>query len=81
MQEKTSIFPENGSADIYHIDGDDKLKQRGFAIHGCVDWFSRTMLCLKVCVGDSNSIIVANNCLKCIETRKSCPRILRIDMR
>ena len=31
------MYETDGSADIYHIDGDDKLKQRGFAIHGCVD--------------------------------------------
>ena len=37
------------------------------------------MLCLNVCVSNSDPIIVANHYLKCIETHKFCPRILRMD--
>ncbi|CAD6238477.1 GSCOCG00012537001-RA-CDS, partial [Cotesia congregata] len=31
---------------LWHLDGYDKLKQFGFAIHGCVDGFSRKILWL-----------------------------------
>ena len=32
---------------IWHLDGNDKLKQSGFSIHGCIDGFSMKMLWLK----------------------------------
>ena len=32
---------------IWHIDGWDKLKPYGFSVHGCVDGFSRRILCLR----------------------------------
>ena len=34
----------DGPDDVYHIDGNDKLKEWGFAIHGGVDGFSRKIL-------------------------------------
>jgi hypothetical protein len=36
-----------------HIDGYDKLKPFGFAIHGAIDGYSRRILCLHV--GQSNN--------------------------
>ena len=33
-----------GSNWIWHIDGHDKMKPYGFAIHGCIDGFSRKIL-------------------------------------
>ena len=34
----------NGSNEIWHMDGYDKLKPCGFAIHGCIDGFSRKII-------------------------------------
>ena len=34
----------DGPDDVYHIDGNDKLKEWGFAIHGGIDGFSRKIL-------------------------------------
>ena len=38
------IYDTNGRADVYHIDGSDKLKRWGFAIHGCIDGFNRKII-------------------------------------
>ena len=34
------IYDTNWAADVYHIDGNDKLKRWTFAIHGCIDGYS-----------------------------------------
>ena len=34
---------------MWHIDGWDKLKPYGFAVHGAMDGYSRKLLWLKVC--------------------------------
>ena len=36
----------NGPFDVFHIDGNDKLKRFGVAIHGCIDGFSRKLIWL-----------------------------------
>ena len=42
-----------GPNDVWHIDGYDKLKPFGFAIHGAIDGYSRRILWLEV--GQSNN--------------------------
>lgn len=42
-----------GPKDVWHIDGYDKLKSFGFAIHGAIDGYSRRILWLEV--GQSNN--------------------------
>ena len=37
---KKTTYETNGPFDVFHIDGYDKLKRFGFAIHGCIDRFS-----------------------------------------
>ena len=37
-------YRTNGPFDVFHIDGNDKLKRFGFAIHGCIDGFSRKLI-------------------------------------
>lgn len=43
----------HGPNALWHIDGYDKLKPFGFAIHGCIDGFSRKMIWLEC--GSSNN--------------------------
>lgn len=76
---KRRIYETDGPADIYHLDGNNKLKRWGCAIHGYVDGFSRKVLQLNVCVSNSDPIIVANHYLKRIEHQNFCPRILCMD--
>ena len=43
---KRRTYETNGPFDVFHIDGNDKLKRFGFAIHGCIDGFSRKLIWL-----------------------------------
>ena len=44
---------------VWHIDGYDKLKPFGFAIHGAIDSFSRRILWLEVGRSNNNPDIIA----------------------
>ena len=48
-----------GSNQLWHIDGNDKLKLFGFSIHVCIDGYSRKVLWLEVCSSNKNPPIVA----------------------
>ena len=48
-----------GSNQLRHIDGNDKLKLFGFSIHVCIDGYSRKVLWLEVCSSNKNPPIVA----------------------
>ena len=43
---KRRTYETNGPFDVFHVDGYDKLKRFGFAIHGCIDGFSRKLIWL-----------------------------------
>ena len=43
---------------IWHVDGYDKLKPFGFAIHGAIDGYSRGVLWIEVCIGTGCYIAV-----------------------
>ena len=47
-----------GPNDVWHIDGYDKLKPFGFAIHGAIDGFSRRILWLEVGRSNNNPDII-----------------------
>lgn len=52
-----------GPSHVWHMDGFDKLKPYGIAVHGCIDGYSRKVLWLKVCEVYVNIIIIFD-CLK-----------------
>ena len=54
------IYSAKGPFHIVHIDGHDKLKKWGFAIHGGIDGFSRKILWLKVSTTNNDPLVVAN---------------------
>ena len=76
---KRRIYWSNGPGEIYHIDGNDKLKRWGFCIHGCIDGFSRKILWLYVASSNSDPLIIGNFYLKCLETFHMAPTTLRMD--
>lgn len=65
---------------IWHVDGYDKLKPFGFAIHGAIDGFSRRIMWLKVGQTNNDPLVVARYYLQCIDTHKCTSRILRCDL-
>ena len=75
------IYDTNGPADVYHIDGNDKFKRWGLAIHDCIDGFSRKILWVHVSSSNNDPLIIANFYLSFISKYKMCPRTLRMDHR
>ena len=69
----------SGPDHIWHIDGYDKLKQYGLAVHGAIDGFSRKVLWL--CVGPSNNNpeYIAGFFLQQVKRVRGMPTILRCD--
>ena len=73
------IYRASGPFHILHIDGHDKLKRFGFAIHGGIDGFSRRIVWLKVSTTNNDPLVVANYFLQFLERYKRAPNILRFD--
>ena len=73
------MYETLGPNDVYHIDGNDKLKKWGFCIHGCVDGFSRKLLWLKVATTNNDPLVIANYYLQHIKTHKIVPNLIRMD--
>lgn len=73
------IYTSRGPNYIIHVDGYDKLKPYGFAIHGAIDGFSRKVLWLTVGPSNNNPRIICNLFLKFICRLNAVPLIVRAD--
>lgn len=69
-----------GSNFLWHIDGYDKLKTFGFAIHGCIDGFSRKILWLDVATSNNKPEIIAYYYLTTVQKLKLVPTLIRSDL-
>ena len=63
----------------WHIDGYDKLKPFGFAIHGAIDVFSRRMLWLKVGPTNNNPQAIGLHFVRALLQLKVVPCLIRTD--
>ncbi|XP_033736342.1 uncharacterized protein LOC117324540 [Pecten maximus] len=73
------LYYSKGPNYLVHIDGYDKLKPFGVAIHGAIDGFSRKILWLKAGFSNNNPKLIANLYLKFIITLGRVPHIVRGD--
>lgn len=73
------VYLSPGPNFLWHLDGYDKLKQFGFAIHGCIDGFSRYILWLEVATTNNDPKVTVNYYLQTIKTIKLLPTIIRSD--
>lgn len=64
---------------LWHIDGYDKLKPYGFAIHGCIDGYSRRIMWLEVTSTNKDAAVIADHFLQCVQQMKGTARIVRAD--
>ena len=64
---------------VWHIDGYDKLKPYGFAIHGAIDGFSRRILWIEVGVTNNNPKVIAKYFLLTALQHHCIPAIVRAD--
>ena len=63
----------------WHADGYDKLKRFGFAIHGCIDGFSRKVLWLHVGPTNNHPQVTALYFVRTMLELKKMPTLLRCD--
>ena len=68
-----------GPNHVWHIDGYDKLKSFGFAIHGGIDGFSRKILWLQVGKTNNDPRVTASYFIDCVDDLKVIPRVIRAD--
>jgi hypothetical protein len=65
---------------LWHMDGYDKLKPYGFAIHGAIDGYSRRILWLEVANSNNNPDLISSYYLDTMQKLNVVPRVLRADM-
>lgn len=64
---------------VWHMDGHDKLKPYGLAIHGAIDGFSRKIIWLKVGTTNNDPYVIASHYLQAIKKLNLIPTIIRSD--
>jgi len=72
-------YISKGPNHIWHVDGYDKLKPFGLAIHGCIDGYSRKIIWLEVGSSNNNPKIIGSFFLDAIKKHKLVPRCVRAD--
>ncbi|KAJ8664694.1 hypothetical protein QAD02_006356 [Eretmocerus hayati] len=76
---KRRVYIVEGPNGTWHMDGYDKLKRWGFAIHGCADGFSKKIIWLRVSRSNNKPQIVLHYFLDAIQELGLIPTILRAD--
>lgn len=76
---KRRVYRTNGPNDVWHIDGNDKLKPFGFCIHGGIDGFSRKIIWLAVSDTNKNPFIIAHYYTSAVKTLCAVPKLIRGD--
>ena len=64
----------------WHVDGNDKSKPFGFAIHAAIDGFSRKIMWLEVGRSNNNPTIITSYYLESVRVHKCVPCVMRCDM-
>lgn len=76
---KRHKYVSPGPNHCWHIDGYDKIKPFGFAIHGGIDGYSRRVMWLVVDRTNNDPSVTANFFMHCVEKMGGCPTLLRTD--
>lgn len=73
------VYFSPGPNHVWHIDGYDKLKPFGFAIHGAIDGYSRKILWLRVGKSNNNPRVIASYLLDFIKSEMITAEVIRTD--
>lgn len=73
------VYTSRGPDFTWHIDGYDKLKPYGFAIHGAIDGYSRKILWLAVGNTNNNPNVVASYYHNTLKEFSRIPQVVRAD--
>ena len=65
---------------IWHLDGYDKLKPYGVAIHGCIDGFSRHVIWLHAYTTNNDPRVIGNYYIEAVKQCGGYPIKVRADM-
>lgn len=76
---KRRLYSAKGPNFIWHIDGYDKLKPFGFAIHGAIDGYSRRIMWLEVGPSNNDPKVTAKYFIDCLRSTKGAPKFVRAD--
>ena len=74
---KRRIYETKGPHDVYHIDGNDKLKMWEFYVHGAVDRFIRKILWLKIATTNKGSFSYCKFLSKLREVLHDCTKAFK----
>jgi hypothetical protein len=77
---KRRVYQNPGPNAVWHADGYDKLKPYGFAIHGCIDGWSRKVLWLFVTRSNNSPDNIASYYLETVDKFGGCPVELVTDL-
>lgn len=72
-------YTNQGPNYTLHLDGYDKLKPFGIAIHGAIDGYSRKLLWLEACYSNNDPRIVAGYYINFLKRMRRVPRRVRGD--
>ncbi|XP_041435008.1 uncharacterized protein LOC108711600 [Xenopus laevis] len=73
------VYSCRGPNDVWHIDGNDKLKFYGIWIHLCIDGFSRRVIWLNAGTTNRKPDIIGRYFLNAVDSANGCPRLVRSD--
>ena len=73
------VYVSHGPNNTWHMDGYDKMKPFGFAIHGAIDGYSRKILWLNVASSNNDPKIIASYFINCVKELEIIPQLLRAD--
>ena len=76
---KRRKYYAKGPNDIWHIDGNDKLKPYGFEIHGCIDGYSRKVLWMRIVYSNKDPRTVIYYYLVTVKNVNGFPCRVRAD--
>lgn len=72
-------YVNKGPNSVWHLDGYDKLKPFGLAIHGAIDGYSRKILWLELAETNNDPRVVASYFLKAVKEFDLLPKCIRVD--
>ena len=77
---KRRVYSNPGPNYTWHIDGHDKLKPFGFAIHDAIDGYGGKVLWLKALRSNSSPSVIGSIYLDCVKEMEGCPIKLITDL-
>ena len=76
---KRRMYFASGPNDIWHLDGNDKLKPHGFSIHGCIDGYSRKILWMHILPSNKDPYVISHYFIDAANEVGGIPRRMRAD--